>query len=552
MKNYHYVMELLRRVRENWKAGLTVALVSIPLSVSLAVASQTSPVVGIVTAIWAGLIASIFGGSHFNITGPTGALSGILASYAIVHGAPSLAMLAIVTGIMILIAYLFRLERFLVFVPGSAIMGFTLGVAFIISLNQLNFALGLTGLEKHEHFIDNVVESVSHIGDASVLTVMVFTGFLAALFALLRLFPRIPGAILLAPVGIALGYASSKGIIDLPLLTLGAQYPDLSGRLFIPPQVFFDRSLLITGFAVALVAIIETILSAKIADGMTKTKHDSRREMLGLGLANLASGAMGGIPATAALARTSLNIKSNATHSSSATISSIFVAVISLVLLPYFSYIPLAVIAAILVFVAIRMVETHHIRHLWRHDKKHFALTLLVAAVTVYEDPIIGILLGTGVALIMFVQEVSQGYFDVVMNDVKTGTTKLYSGNQLDDISRDSHILVYSLKGPLVYMNAQAHLSRFERSLRQYYGVVLRLRELTLIDTDGIAALDEMIELIAKQGKPVLMSGIPDAVLPRLRHELKAYLRMKRNGDIHPKTTDALRALGYEPERNNS
>jgi SulP family sulfate permease len=141
---------LFKNIQNNWKSGITVSLVSIPLSVSLAVASQTSPVIGILTAVWAGLIASIFGGSNYNIIGPTGALSGILAAYALMYGPATLAPLAIVAGIFILIAYIAKLERFLVFVPGSTVQGFTLGVAVIISLGQLNFALGLSHLPKHE------------------------------------------------------------------------------------------------------------------------------------------------------------------------------------------------------------------------------------------------------------------------------------------------------------------------------------------------------------------------------------------------------------------
>ncbi len=152
------LMSLKTRILSNWQSGLTVALVSIPLSISLAVASHTTPVVGIVTAIWAGLIASLFGGSHYNVVGPTGALSGIIATFAIINGAEQLPMLAIMAGLMILVAYILRLERYLVLVPSSVIHGFTLGVAFIIAFNQFNFALGLQRLTTHEKFFDHLVE----------------------------------------------------------------------------------------------------------------------------------------------------------------------------------------------------------------------------------------------------------------------------------------------------------------------------------------------------------------------------------------------------------
>ena len=140
-------------LKSNWKSGITVSLVSIPLSISLAVAAGATPLMGIITAIWAGLLAAIFGGSNFNIVGPTGALSGILAVFAISHGANSLPALAILSGIIIIISFIFHFEKYIILIPSSVIHGFTLGVAFIIGLNQLNFALGLKNLPVHESFI---------------------------------------------------------------------------------------------------------------------------------------------------------------------------------------------------------------------------------------------------------------------------------------------------------------------------------------------------------------------------------------------------------------
>lgn len=539
---------ILSKLSQNWKSGLTVSLVSIPLSVSLAVASQTSPVAGIITAVWAGLIAALFGGSNYNIIGPTGALSGILAAYAITHGAGSLSMLAIIAGVFILVAFAFKLQRFLVFVPASTVHGFTLGVAFIISLNQLNFALGLRGLEKHEHFIDNVIESVMHIQDTSILAVTIFAFFLIGLFVLMKLTPRIPGAILLAPLGILLGYLTSSGLVPFNITTLGSMYPDLTGRIFQMPSFFFDYSLLITGFTVAVVAILETMISAKIADGMTKTKHNGPKEMLGLGLANIASGLAGGIPATAALARTSLNVKSGATDKMSQGISSVAVALISLILLTYFSYIPLAVIAAILVFVAVRMVEMHHIKAMWKHDKINFSLAMFVAFITVYEDPIIGILLGTAVSLIIFMEKLSRGHFDLAMNDIESGRTKVVSGEHHDIASKHSDVLVYSIKGPLVYVNAQAHITRFERSIKKYRAVVIRLRECYFIDSDGCNALDEIIDVIKQQDKDVALSGINKSISEELKRECEGYNKLKKEHLIFEKTVQALEHFGFSKE----
>lgn len=537
---------LATRLAQNWKSGLTVSLVSIPLSVSLAVASQTSPVVGIITAIWAGLIASLFGGSNFNIIGPTGALSGLLAAYAITNGMESLAMLAIATGVVTLLAYAFRLERFLVFVPASTIHGFTLGVALIIGLTQLNYAIGLSGLPVHERLVENIFESLNHLHLASWETFGVFVLFTAGMFAFAKLTPKIPGAIILAPIGILLGYLGSNNIIPLSLQTLGMKFSNLSGQLFQMPHFFFDYSLVVASLTVALVAILETMLSAKIADGMTRTKHHKRKEMLGLGLANIASGLMGGIPATAALARTSLNVKTGANDKLSATINSVAIAVISILLLSYFKYIPMAVIAAILVFVAARMVEMHHFARFYRYDKKSFAVALIVAFVTFYQDPIIGILLGTTISLLMFVEKLSRGQFDLTTNKTDEGIVEHVSGETLTGtFAKSPDTLMYSIKGQLAYINSQAHVTRFEQDLSDYKNVILRLKELHFIDLDGVDALDEIIDTIHAQGKKVLLTGVNSYIASSLQGECHNYKKLERDGLVFDKISDAFRYLGY-------
>ena len=538
-----FMQQLLSRVKANWKSGLTVSLVSIPLSVSLAVASQATPTMGIITAVWAGLAASIFGGSNYNITGPTGALSGIIAAYALTHGITLLPMLAICTGIMVLAAYLLRLEKYLVFVPGSAIHGFTLGVAFIIAFGQTNAALGLTGLPVHERFIENLAESFSHVADASIAAVAVFGIFLAGLYAFARFLPKLPGTIILAPIGIILGYFASAGVLPFTLITLGSKYADIGPTLFLRPTFSLDQSLLYASFTVAIVAILETMISAKIADGMTKTKHDKRKEMLGLGLANIASGFMGGIPATAALARTSLNVKTGANDKISATISSISIAAISFFLLAYFKFIPLAVIAAILVFTASRMVEREHFFRMYHLDKKEFALSLFVAFVTVWVDPIVGILLGTAIALVIFMEKLSRGQFELIVNDLSKRTMTKIVGEKISDLPA-SDTLVYSIKGQLAYINGQAHISRFESGLAPCKNVVLRLRELYFIDLDGVEVLNEIVENAKLQGKGVYITGV-NPLIKAMLEESETFRKLEREGHVHERTTHVLSDLGY-------
>lgn len=522
---------------------MTVSLVAIPLSISLAVASHTSPVVGILTAIWAGLVAALAGGSNYNVVGPTGALSGILASYAILHGSETLATVAVLSGLIIFFAYLFRLHKYLVFVPGSAIHGFTLGVAFIIGLGQLNFALGLTGLTAHEKFVDNLIESAGHFAAFSPVSLVLFLVSLALLLFFKKFYPRLPGAIVLAPIGIGLGlvFQNKSGVA---LQTLGSLYPHMAAAFFLPVKPYLSQSAIIAAFAVALVAILETMISAKIADGMTGTRHSRRKEMRGLALANIISGIMGGMPATAALARTSLNVKTGATSKVSAALSSLAVAVIALFFLKYFKFMPLAVIAAILVFVAIQMVEAEHFMRMFKYDRRNFYLSLVTAFITVFEDPIVGILFGVGVASLLLMEKLSRGQFDLAINDSRKRMVDRISGDRMQKIVQGSDTIVYSIKGLLCYINSESHVSRFRLHLNGSKNIILRMRSVYYIDMDGVEALDEIVRILKDARKNVYITGV-NSMISGMLLESREFQQIKTEGRVYKKSSEVLKVLGF-------
>lgn len=487
----------IKKFKENWKPGLTVSLISLPLAVTLAVASHATPVQGVITAIWAGLMASFFGGSNYNIIGPTGALSGLLSSYAIMHGQQVLPTLAIMSGIMLFAAYLFTLEKYLVFVPSSTIHGFVLGVAFIIIFNQFNFALGLLHIPVHESFIQNALETCKHSANCSLVSVLLFVFSLLILFALTKIVPTIPGAILISPFGIILGYLSSHHIISLKLQTLETKFASLNPHLILPSSFVFSAKLIIPALTITIISILETMISARIADGMTKTKHNKNKEMLGLSLANIACGLAGGIPATAALARTTLNIRSGATHKMSAGISSIFVIIISIALLGYFKYIPLAMVAAILTVVGYNMIEIHHFKRMLQTDRQNFLIAMIVAGVTVFEDPIIGILLGATISMLIFMRKLSNGQYEL-----NRGALPSHLPTHLENDT-----LIYSIKGELAYINAQSHVAHFEKQLPEHKNIIIDLRAVSFIDQDGIEACEEIVDLLHREKKSVQIIG---------------------------------------------
>lgn len=480
-------------VKTNWKSGVTVSLISLPLAVMLAVASRATPVQGVITALWAGLVAAIAGGSNYNIIGPTGALSGLLASYALIYGCQVFPTLAVMAGILLLIAYWFKLERYLVFIPSNTVTGFVLGVALIIIFNQTNFALGLSPAIVHESFIANLIESVKHISLLNWISVTVCAVSIGFFWICLKLLPGIPPALVISPIGILFGYLCHNGYMPIKIDILESKFASLSPALWNPVQLVLIPQLIVPAFAIALIALIETMVSARIADRMTHTKHNESKEVMGLSLANIASGFAGGIPATAALARTSLNIKSGCTHKMSSAICSISTAVISLMLLGFFRYMPLAIIAALLIIVGFNMVEIEHFNKMYAISKLQFVIALSVAFVTVVFDPIMGIFFGAIVSMM------------VMMNAMTEANIAIRTPIALSDHEHllEADTLVYEIRGHLAYLNAQAHMARFEQEIPRHKNIVIDMRSVCFVDVDGMQVCRDIVALLRKHDKTV-------------------------------------------------
>lgn len=529
----------IKRFHENWKPALTVALVSIPLSIALAVASGATPMMGIITAVWAGLLAAIFGGSQFNIVGPAGALSGMLAAYALTHGAAALPTLAIATGIAIGIAYALKLERYLVLIPNTVMYGFSLGVALTIGLNQLNAAFGLSGIPAHEHFFMNVWESVMHLYGMSIASVAVFLVFLGALFVLVRYFPKLPPVVAVTPIAVMLGALTSARILPFDVLTLGEKFSGASFSLIAMPSFSISHEVIPAALSIAVIAIIETLISAKIAQLMTKQTFNARKEMLGLSLANIGSGLCGGLPATGVFVRTGLNIKSGATHQTSQALHSVFIAVIAILLFRFVNFLPMPVIASILVFAAIRMVEMKHLVELWRVARTEFWIAILVAVLMIFVDTMVGVGFGTAAMLLFFIQKTTQGNFEMTTNGAwNVLLDRYYAGDRIDT-TKSVDSVVYSFKGTLSYIDAEAHETRLVRGLPACKTVVLRLRELGIVDVDGVHAFDRIVDALEGAGKKVLLTSVTVPVEQMLQKG-HAYARLKNEDRVYPNTRAAL------------
>jgi sulfate permease, SulP family len=533
------------RFSGNWRSGLAVALVSMPLSISLALASGATAQMGIITSVWAGLVAALLGGSDFNIAGPTGALSGILASYALLHGVHTLPILAIITGIRILVVYVIRLERYIVLIPASVLHGFTLGVALIIGLGQLNAALGLTNTQGRGSFVENLAESFAHIGTTSVVALATTILGVVFLLSAVRLIPKLPAITILSTAGIGLGYMSARGIVPFSLATIMTKYGAIGHGLVALPKLsglVVDSGLFMTAATVTVVAILETLISGKIADGMTHTRFDQRKELFGLAIGNIASGVFGGIPATAALARTSLNVKAGAKSKWSGIISSAIVGVVSLILLPYFQYLPLSVVAAILIYVAINMVEAEHFRKLLKVSKRSFSLALLVATLTVTWEPLFAIGTGTVIALLIFVDRLSEANVEISVNDADVRLVSRIHGSELPELEHEDSTIVYRFAGELIYINAQAHMTNLENIHEDTKALIFSLRNLYFIDMDGSDMLAEIIDDLHDKNIMVFLTGINAMIAPMLRQTF-FYRDLERRGRVLPSTQAALAVL---------
>lgn len=570
----------LKRIKADWRAAGTVGLVNLPLSISLAVAADSGPVPGVSTAIWSGLFTAAFGGCVYNIVGPTGALSGILARNVSMYGVDSLPYLAILTGIICLIVFLLKWERYVLLVPSSVMEGFTVGVAFIIALNQINFALGLGQIPRHEEFVYNVIESFRYATDTDPWSFGLFLLSVTSLYSLMMTYRKIPWVIILCTLGIVLGYMCSHDYIPFRLQTLQTRYGDLEFVLISWPEFklsYITIDFLSSALSISFVALLETLISAKIADTMTKTTFNQRKEVFGLGLANIVTGIVGGIPATAALARTALNINTGATSRMAGILQSIFVLLLSFFLLTYFKYLPLPIVAAVIVIVAIRMVDHHHIVRFWKMDKTVFFLTFFVAAICVLIEPTSGIVVGMVLALLMFSDMTSRIHSELVMTD-DDGSKKFVSDKEIQvgevekskrerkkqhlkelksaaadedqeaqpivprsEVHKGKNAAVYRISGQLTYINGFAHKKRL-LMFRSCDCIVISLRYLYYIDIDGLDSLHEVIEQLEREGKLVLLSGVNLGV-SALISKADWFLHMVSDGKVFATYMDALASI---------
>jgi SulP family sulfate permease len=545
-------------VGENWKSGLTVAFISVPLSIALSIASGAGPLPGLIAGIWGTLIGSIFIGSNYNIIGAAGALTTVLFGAVLAAplglGAQILPLLAILTGIIIFAVWLLRLDIYLYYIPASVMYGFAAGVAILIAIAQLFDATGLA-LKRTGHVIGDIETFIAHVEDIHCPSLAVFALFLAGILVWKRYIKKLPAVIPAAIIGIGFGYVEAN-YFHLDITSLFDKFGAITATLMLPVSwdsisaILADqnalRSILSISGLIALIAVLETLITAKIGDKLTRTESSSSRELLGLSLANLGSGAMGGLPTTGVFIRTGANIKAGATHRTSGILAAIFTAIIALVALPFFSFLPMAVIAAILVNTALGLLETERFVEYWHHERESFVVAITVALVTIFHDAGLGVAIGALIALLLFARRVSHGRFDLTWN-YTDGTYESVHGQTkitLPTIQKKTFAVVYSIAGNIGYIDANRHATNLKNlaANKDIPAVIIRLRDLFSIDFEGREALCDGINDCLAAGKKVAISSVSSTMSSELEG-LSIFNKLKTSGCWYKKTSDALAAF---------
>jgi SulP family sulfate permease len=502
-------------LRRDVVAGLTVAIVALPLAMALAIASGTTPGNGLVTAIVAGFLISALGGSRFQIGGPTGAFVVVVYGVIARHGYDGLLVATAMAGVLLVIAGLARLGTWIKYIPLPVVTGFTSGIAVIIASSQVADLLGLTIASVPAGFVAKWGAYAAHLDTVNAAAVAVAGGALATILVLRRLAPRLPG-FLLAVAGASLaGWALG---LDVP--TIGSRFGELPATLPAPRLPEFDLArlgaLVPSAFTIAFLAGVESLLCAVVADGMTGGRHRSNCELVAQGIANLGSAAFGGLPATGAIARTATNVRAGAVSPVAGMLHALFLLLFMLLLAPLVRFIPLASLAAVLLVVAWNMSEVGQFTHLMGAPPGDRLVLLVTFGLTVLVDLTVAIEVGVVLAAVLFmhrmaetVQQQTQARLIVAdEDDLAPGAARAYDRRRALPPGVES----FEMRGPFFFGVANLLGDVLDRIGRPPRLFVLVLREVPVIDATGIGALRSFADRCRRDGTRLVLVGLQPAV----------------------------------------
>lgn len=522
-------------IREAWKAGLLgrahwarnlvsgviVGVVALPLAMAFAIASGVKPEQGIYTAIVGGLLVSLFGGSRLQIAGPTGAFIVILAGVTAKYGVDGLQLATMMAGIILFLLGISRLGALIKFIPDPVILGFTAGIGVIIWVSQWKDFFGLPAVGG-EYFHQKLWHLLQALPDLHLATTLLALLSLALLWGVPRIaqLKRLPAPLVAMTLATAL-----QSLFQFDgVATIGRAFGGIPQGLpaLQLPEISLPRVLDLIGpaFAIAMLGAIESLLSAVVADGMAGTRHDSNQELIGQGIANLATPLFGGFAATGAIARTATNIRNGGSSPLAGIIHALVLVLIILFLAPLAANIPLCALAAILFVVAYNMSELHHFKRMvQRAPRADVAILLATFVLTVFSDLVIAVNIGVILAMLHFLRRMASSVEvqQVVEQDLQH---ELHGNGQLH---LPPGVLIYTIEGPLFFGAAET----FERALAQTHSdpqvLIIRLRHVPFMDITGLQMLEEVIGQLHKRG----------IVVKLCEANLKVHTKLERVGILH-------------------
>ena len=490
-------------------AGVIVGVVALPLAIAFAIASGVSPERGLFTAIIAGFCISFFGGSKVQIGGPTGAFAVIVYGVVNKFGYEGLVIATIMAGILLILLGAFKMGGLVKFIPYTIVTGFTAGIAVTILTGQIGDFFGLTTGKMPGDFVGKIKVYIESFNTINWYSFGIAAISLIVIFLWPKINKKVPGSLIVIILATVVSLILEH-TLGWKTDTIGSRYGAIPSSLPAPTIPGIDleliKQLFPTAISIAVLAAIESLLSAVVADGMIGSKHDSNTELIAQGIANIASPIFGGIPATGAIARTATNIKNGGKTPIAGIIHAVVLLLIMLLLGKFAVYIPMAALAAVLVSVAWNMAGIPAIKALLKGQKSDICVLAVTFIITVFIDLTVAIEIGLGFAAFFFIKkmidvsEVQEKRENIITGIDASGNTTEYTIPE--------NVLVYDIEGPLFFGTVRKFEMAVERAAISCKALVLNMESTIYLDAGGIRALEQCKAACDRKGIKIILSGI--------------------------------------------
>ncbi|MPQ44958.1 SulP family inorganic anion transporter [Clostridium tarantellae] len=494
-------------------AGIIVAIIALPLSIALAIASGVSPEQGLYTAIIGGFIVSLLGGSRVQIGGPTGAFVVIVYGIIQKYGISGLTIATIMAGILLILMGLFKLGGLLKYIPYSITAGFTSGIAVVIFSTQIKDLLGLSMNNVPSQFLEKWISYFKNIGTANISAIIIATLTLAIIILWPKVNKKIPGTFIAIIIVTII-----TSVFNLQVETIQSKFGELSSSL---PTLSIPRvnlnvisDLVMPAVTIAILGGVESLLSAVVADGMIGGKHRSNMELIAQGVANIFSGAFGGIPVTGAIARTAANVRNGGRTPIAGMVHSIAVLFIMLIFMPYVKLIPMSALAAILVVVSYNMGEWEAFEKIFKAPKSDALVLLVTFFLTVFLNLVVAIGVGVVLSSFLFMKKMAE-IADVkcVLDDINDNE----DSDKINNINLPDGVVVYEISGPFFFGAANKFVSAIREMGATPKLLIIKMSKVPFMDATAYHSFEMLYDICEKQGTRLIISNVQSQPMKMLK-----------------------------------